>query len=460
MSQRVTDTVDPEMEPAAPVGESVTLVEGSTFAISGRSGDMSSGGSEGLFFRDVRLLSTWRLRLDDEPLQPLAVLGHDPFHATFLSRVPPRSSSTDLLVERRRYVGGGMREDLKLRNLGAQPLRTVMTVEVDCDFADLFAVKEGRSHHRPSESADSDGNDTLLYNFSAGPHAIGVRISSTAASRTADDTFVFDVFLAPKSDWTTTVMVTPVVESEVLQPSFPADRALEESPPWQRLRRWRASSPTVVIGDLQLRHTLRQSMEDLGALRMFDPEHPQAAAVAAGAPWFMALFGRDSLLSSYMALPLDPSLALGTLQTLAGKQGSKVDERTEEQPGRILHETRLGAEFPLSHGGGSVYYGTADATPLFVTLLGELRRWSIAAEEVHALLCGTPVVARPVGAAREIVADGKTGFLRETVDGLADALARVTDISPYSCRERVSENFSADAMVDSYERLYKEMAAL
>lgn len=76
----------------------------------------------------------------------------------------------------------------------------------------------------------------------------------------------------------------------------------------------------------------------------------------------------------------------------------------------------------------------------------------------EALACGTPVVARPFGAAREIVADGRTGFLRDTVEELSDALTRVGDISPYACRERVSEYFSADAMVDSYEKLYKEMA--
>jgi glycogen debranching enzyme len=87
-----------------------------------------------------------------------------------------------------------------------------------------------------------------------------------------------------------------------------------------------------------------------------------------------------------MALPLDQTLALGTLQALARKQGEKVDERSEEQPGRILHETRLGLDFPLAHGGGPVYYGTADATPLFVVLLGELRRWGLAPAAVDALL--------------------------------------------------------------------------
>lgn len=133
--------------------------------------------------------------------------------------------------------------------------------------------------------------------------------------------------------------------------------------------------PRFEPADLGLQPTLTRSQDDPGSLRIVDPAHPSSSAVATGAPWFMALFGHDSLLSSYMATALDPALALGTLQMLARSQGVKVDSRTEEQPGRIRHETRLGLDFPLSSGGGSVYYGFADATTLFVLLLGELLHW-------------------------------------------------------------------------------------
>jgi len=100
----------------------------------------------------------------------------------------------------------------------------------------------------------------------------------------------------------------------------------------------------------------------------------------------MALFGRDSLLSSFMVLPVDATLALGTLQTLADRQGTKVNPVTEEQPGRILHEVRLDVGTGLALGGRSAYYGTADATPLFVTLLGEASRWGLPAEDIAALV--------------------------------------------------------------------------
>jgi glycogen debranching enzyme len=141
----------------------------------------------------------------------------------------------------------------------------------------------------------------------------------------------------------------------------------------------------VFSDDTDLVRTLERSRADLGALRIFDPDHPDEVVVAAGAPWFMALFGRDSLISSYLALPVDPSLALGTLHALARHQGTSYDSVTEEQPGRILHEVRLGVD-PWLGGRRHVYYGTIDATPLFVMLLGELRRWGIDREEVDRLL--------------------------------------------------------------------------
>ena len=131
-----------------------------------------------------------------------------------------------------------------------------------------------------------------------------------------------------------------------------------------------AKIPVLQMGNRSIERTLRRSYDDLGALRIEDPNHPDRVVVAAGAPWFMTLFGRDSLWASEMALPVDPSLALGTLQTLADRQGTVVDPMSEEEPGKILHEVRLDVSSGLSLGGKSAYYGSVDATPLFVMSLG------------------------------------------------------------------------------------------
>src|SRR6478735_7500113 len=140
------------------------------------------------------------------------------------------------------------------------------------------------------------------------------------------------------------------------------------------------------MGNRSIERTLRRSYDDLGALRIEDPRDPDRVVVAAGAPWFMTLFGRDSLFASIMAMPVDPSLALGTVQTLADRQGSVVDLMSEEEPGKILHEVRLGVSTGLALGGKSAYYGSVDATPLFVLVLGEVSRWGFAADVISGLL--------------------------------------------------------------------------
>jgi glycogen debranching enzyme len=312
-----------------------------------------------------------------------------------------------------------MREDLRVRNVGAETVAARLRLEVDSDFSDLFAVKESRVQAQRGEISTSLDGDTIHFGFRNGTLELGVRVTATGAQAYRGE-LAFDLRLPPHGDWMTTVMVVPVVDGAEVQPTFPVGRPVEESHPVQRLRRWRARSPGVETDDVELWRTLRQSMEDLGALRLFDPEDPDTVAVAAGAPWFMALFGRDSLLSSYMALPLDPTLALGTMKKLARMQGRKIDPRTEEQPGRILHETRLGADFPLAHGGGHVYYGTVDAAPLFVVLLGELRRWSIASDQVETLLPNADLALAWIEQYGDRDGDGFVEYQRSTDVGLVN----------------------------------------
>ena len=126
-------------------GGQVTIVEGSSFCLSGRAGDIRTGGSDGLFVLDVRVLSRWELRLDGHALEPLSVSVSEPFGATFVARGRPgnKGESTSLVV-RRRWVGSGMREDLELHNYSSHEVTHQVELNIASDFADLFAVKAGR----------------------------------------------------------------------------------------------------------------------------------------------------------------------------------------------------------------------------------------------------------------------------------------------------------------------------
>jgi hypothetical protein len=238
-------TQDHVGEPAVLAAGVVTLVEGSSFCISGRTGDMDPGSPQGMFFRDTRIVSTWKLRVGGQAPQPLAVMSDEPYHARFLARVPPRRGryETDLLLERDRYVGEGLREDLRLRNVGPQPIETVLTLTTGADFADLFEVKEGRVRAR-GELSTTVGPDGPRYGFRYGQAQRGVRIVAPGAS-VREDGLEFRVRLAPHSDWHTTVLAQPSVDAVELPGTFPVGSPLEHSSPARRLRQWRAGAPRI-----------------------------------------------------------------------------------------------------------------------------------------------------------------------------------------------------------------------
>ena len=126
----------------------VTLLEGTTFCICEPSGDMRSGGAQGLFVRDTRLISRLELSINGEAPQPLSSQSREPFARTFLSRMPPMPGLFDstLLVARQRVLNDGMQEEISLRNLSGEPLPVTLRVGVAGDFADIFEVKEGRAN--------------------------------------------------------------------------------------------------------------------------------------------------------------------------------------------------------------------------------------------------------------------------------------------------------------------------
>jgi glycogen debranching enzyme len=259
----------------------------------------------------------------------------------------------------------------------------------------------------------------VVYRFRRGTIRRGARVSlSERPAQLTGELAVFEVIVPAKGTWSTCLQVTPIIDEDEIEPRYRCGEPVERATPVERLAKWRRSIPAVETDHDGLKDVLSRSAEDLGALRIFDPDFPERTVVAAGAPWFMTLFGRDSLITSYMALLVDPELALGVLQTLARFQGDKVDPRTEEEPGRILHEMRFGDAPSLSLGGGKVYYGSADATPLFVMLLGELRRWGLASEVVDQLLPHADRALQWVEEYGDRDGDGYVEYQRATDRGL------------------------------------------
>jgi glycogen debranching enzyme len=407
-------------EPAQLGGGTVTLVEGTSFCLCETSGDMGSGAPQGLFFRDTRILSTWQLRIDDDLIEPLTVIEDSSYHASFVGRARPRPGQAEstMLVERHRFIGAGMREDIVLSNLGFESAACTVAVRAGADFADLFDVKAGRVRPRGElEVEHGDGSLRLARRSPGGSR--GVRVQADGGPTSSARQLVFRVVVPARGSWRTTLQVTPEIDGVESPPAFPSGQPLEKADAFQRATKWLRSAPRLSTDNAMLRATLDRSIRDLGELRIFDPDRPAEVTVAAGAPWFMAVFGRDSLITSYMALALDPGLALGALQTLARHQGRRTDPVNEEEPGRIAHELRFGVEASLTLG-GNVYYGTVDATPLFVILLGELHRWGLFPDEVRRLLPNVDRALEWIDVYGDRDGDGFVEYQRITDRGLAN----------------------------------------
>ncbi len=408
-----------ESDPREPPG-TVTLVEGTTFCICGRSGDIRPGAEQGLFYRDTRFVSRFELTVDGQPAQPLTVQRTSPYSATFVTRRPPQRGIADstLLIVRRRYVGNGLLEQVSVQNVSREAATVELAITVDTDFAGLFDVKEGRAQSR--EGIERSGDGRLRMRYRRGADSREVTVTADGDPVVHPGGLAWHLVVAGRSKVVVSVYVAPMLGGVEPPPHYALGEPPEHSRPATQLAAWRRGAPAVTTPHARLERLLTTSAEDLGVLRVFDPEHPDRVVVAAGAPWFMTLFGRDALLTSWMLLPLDTSVALGTLQSLSETQGTDLDPLSEEEPGRILHEIRSGLDAEAALGGRNLYYGSIDATPLFVILLGELRRWGLARAVVEALLPHADRALEWVERFGDRDGDGFVEYQRKTERGLAN----------------------------------------
>jgi glycogen debranching enzyme len=357
----------------------LSVLDGSTFVVGDRLGDVRAdeGREHGFFSEDTRFLSRWVLRVTELPLDLLGLDQESHFSAQFFltPRVSPDDQASCSIV-RRRLVDRVWLEEVTITNHMHTTNRLRMMLEVDADFADLFEVKDGVTRTRPVSTEHDERVLTLGYR-----HADFERSVSIASDRNASigrTGFVFDLALAPGEEWTTCFKVTPCAAQRGLSfpvRATPGTLAMVRRAKTDELEVWLAAAP-VLEASPDLARTYRASLSDLAALRMQPNLNDGATLPAAGLPWFMALFGRDSLITSFQALPYLPELAATTLRVLADRQASVRDDFQEQEPGKILHELRFGELTARGERPHAPYFGSADATPLFLILLDEYHRWS------------------------------------------------------------------------------------
>jgi glycogen debranching enzyme len=363
-------------------GKTVSILDGNTFVVSDLTGDIDAlpTDTQGLFSADTRFLSKWRLTINGSRLSALSTDDLQYFSAQFFL-VPATGTvyvDADLSVIRRRAVGGGFDEELTIFNHSDKPIDLDVRIEADSDFADLFEVKDALTKKGEYYRRLEDDHLVLGYRREKFVRETWVTWSQPPIADELGLRFVIQI--EPHGTWTTKLDVIPAVNtfgvSSVSTKYHSAMETARPSTPEGSLAEWIDHAPRLKCDWNDLERIYTRSLTDLAALRFFPGMLPGASLPAAGLPWFMAVFGRDSLLTSYQALPFTSELAKTTLRLLALRQGTRLDDFRDEQPGKILHEVRLGEMTAFEERPHSPYFGAADATPLFLILLDEYERWT------------------------------------------------------------------------------------
>lgn len=361
------------------------------FAVSGPDGQIRGTGAQGIFHGDHRTVSTLLARVDGREPEAIHHVLPGSGRARFVAVVRrPEDPTADpvIVMERHRDVAAGT-ERLTFRNHGSADVGFGLEVEVAADFAHIGDVKGGR----PAAPVTPDAADGAL-TFSACPT---VRVEcSPPPERVAGGRLRWPVRIAPGASWTTVLRWTTPAGTPT--PVAPAAAA-----PWAR--------PEIRCDDHRVGELVRQSLADLEALLGADPDEHGDVFVTAGAPWYLTLFGRDALWTARMMLPLGGGLAAGTLRALARRQGVRDDPDIDEEPGKLPHELRV-------PGGGlpAIYYGSVDATPLFLCLLVDAWRWGLPPGQIRELL---PAAERAMAWLRGH-GDGFVRYRRSVPGGLSN----------------------------------------
>ena len=362
----------------------LTILEGSTFCICDDRGDVGEKTS-GFYAHDTRFLSILRMTIDGKPPLLLSSSKVEYFSAAFYLRNPLSDGlpPDTLSIARRRFVGEGMQERIVIRNEGTEPVSFSLGLEIGCDFADIMSVKEydfalGDPLNAPPlpptvELRYDEENNQFLLIDPEGEARTQVLLSQRGTLNGSG--IEYDVALEPKRTWDLQLDVVPLVNTAELAPRLVERRFGDELVHVRdALAAWQLRVPQLRSGWDDLARSFSQSVADLASLRMRSEADPGRGRLpAAGMPWFMTVFGRDTIITCLQTLLFGPELARTALEVLAELQAKEDDPSIDAEPGKIVHEVRTGK---AAKHWFRTYYGTVDATPLYLVLLSEVWRWT------------------------------------------------------------------------------------
>jgi glycogen debranching enzyme len=361
-----------------------TILEGSTFCICDDIGDVG-GKTSGLFAEDTRFLSRLKLTLNGATPLPLSAGKVEYFSAAFFLRNPFAGGlrQDQVSITRERFVGERMQDVVMLEYLSMDSVSVELGLDFGADFADILSVKEhdfafgDPVHAKPLPDPaparyDPEHNQFVIEDPE---DTLRTQIILSQRGNVNGSGVAFRVELGPRERWEVRVDVVPVTDGEVLVPHTVERRFGDER---ERVRdslaAWQLRVPQLRAEWAELGQSFGQSVSDLAALRMRGSTDPGLGKLpAAGMPWFMTVFGRDTLVTCLQTMLFGPELARNALEALAKLQADADDPSIDAEPGKIVHEVRHGK---AARHWFSRYYGTVDATPLYLILFSEVWRWT------------------------------------------------------------------------------------
>jgi len=441
-----------------PDNASLTILDGSTFCICDERGDID-GGSSGLFAADTRFVSRFVLTIDGE--RPLLLTGGNVEHysAAFFLRNPVSESlgKDEVSVRRERVVGEGLEERVVLTNNGDRQLELSLGLELGCDFTDIFTVKDaafdlGEAERAPQVAPPPsvrDGTPQVL--VWAVPEFDGsTQVVLSHAAAVDGDTLRWQVALGARASWELSVSLYPSLDGVELPPAeIERHLATERNRVASSLSRWNASVPRLEATWDDLERVWEQSVSDIAALRIRGDGDGDVLGQlpAAGMPWFMTVFGRDTLITCLQTLLFGPELATGALRYLAATQAQEDDADNDAEPGKIVHEVRHGR---TAAAWTPRYYGTVDATPLFLVLLSELWRWSGDDILVRELRGATDAALTWIDRYGDLDGDGLVEYHRRSPYGIRNQSWKDSEDSMRFRDGRLAESPIAGAEIQGY----------
>ena len=367
---------------------SIKINHGATFLVTDPHGSIPlAAGDYGLYSADTRFVSRHELRLNGKQPDSVASVRlsfrHARWHMVADNVAGPggdmREAKVAITVDRLVSLHR-MHEDLALHTYARAPVSVLLEIAMESDFADLFEVRY-KSWQRRAD----------LNTWWVGPNSLEARyqnkdfvrrclvrtLTDRAGITYANGSLRFPIDLVPGEEWRICLQYDLLTDDQQM-PALEDRCAFDpgQGDPMEMARVWQLSVSQVEPSDIRLKFAYERAIEDFAALRLHEQESSfDRWMPAAGLPWFMALFGRDSAIASLQAMVAQPAVAVGTLENLAKWQSDFDDPERDAEPGKMPHELRVGEWAHFGIVPHRPYYGTADATPLYLLLLAENYRW-------------------------------------------------------------------------------------